>query len=73
MEQEILRRLENINIIRSRMTDFEWQATAEFWNNAEDDLRWAMSELLKFHKCDDGDCVAGYAHEGWTVWHREDS
>ena len=54
MYEEILRRLENISIVRSQMKDYEWQATSEFWQNVENDLRWAMNELRKFHECDDG-------------------
>ncbi len=52
MYEEIMRRLENIRIIRSEMPEYEWQAIQEFWEHVESDLRWAMAELARFHKCD---------------------
>ena len=52
MYEEIMRRLENIRIIRSEMPEYEWQAIQEFWEHVESDLRWAMNELARFHKCD---------------------
>ena len=29
------------------------------------------AELAKFRECEDGDCVADYAHEGWKIYHKE--
>ena len=85
MYEEIMRRLENIRIIRSEMPEYEWQAIQEFWEHVESDLRWAMAELAKFHKCDgDGWCTLdGYplhfkdgertrSSKTRTVYHKED-
>lgn len=35
------------------------------------EVRKLKAELAKFHVCDDGDCVPGFAHEGWAIWHRD--
>ena len=36
-------------------------------------LQEALAERARFYRCDDGDCMPGYAHEGRPIWHEEES
>ena len=53
MYEEIIARIEAFDALSpAEMGEETCPAAEAFWDNVESDLRWAMAELARFHKCD---------------------
>ena len=61
--EEIIARIEAFDALSpAEMGEETCPAAEAFWDNVEDDLRWAMNELGKFHECDNFRDGASHNH-----------